>query len=183
MPIPQISASDGMMFCTRTGVDSIQRPGPGGAAIRPVVAIMSESERRAPETAVEFGKVLARLREQRGLNQKELAGSIGRSPSTISRLESSGRGVSRDLVDELAGALRATPVERLELLRAAGFLSEETVAMLEEPDLTRLSRLLAQPDVHPRDRRLLLRYVELALEHAAALGYAIPSPWLTDDRQ
>ena len=142
---------------------------------------MAESERRAPEAAGEFGSVLARLREHRNLNQKELATSIGRSPSTISRLESSGRGVSRDLVDELARALATTPAEHFDLLRAAGFLSEETVALLEEPELTRLSRLLAQPNIRPRDRRLLLRYVELALEHAAALGYVIPSPWPADD--
>jgi transcriptional regulator with XRE-family HTH domain len=141
---------------------------------------MSDTERRAPSTASEFGRVLERLREQSDLNQKELAAQIGRDPSTISRLESSGRGVSRKLVDELAHALAATTTEYLELLQAAGFLSEETVALLDEPDLTRLSRLLSQPHMVPRDRRLLLQYVELALAHAAALGYDIPSPWPAD---
>jgi transcriptional regulator with XRE-family HTH domain len=142
---------------------------------------MVESARRAPESAEEFGRVLARLRTQRGLNQKDLASMIGRNPSTISRLESSGRGVSRELVDQLAQVLAATQADHLELLRAAGFLSEETVALLEEPELTRLSRLLAMPQVLPRDRRLLLTYVELALQHASALGYDIPAAWPTDD--
>ncbi len=142
---------------------------------------MSESNRRAPDASGEFGSVLARLREQRNLNQKELAQQIGRSPSTISRLESSGRGVSRDLVEELAAALSSPPADHIELLRAAGFLSNETVALLEEPELTRLSRLLSQPNVLPRDRRLLLRYIELALEHATALGYVIPSAWPAED--
>jgi transcriptional regulator with XRE-family HTH domain len=144
------------------------------------VATLAETTRRAPESAEEFGRVLARLRGQRGLNQKDLASMIGRSPSTISRLESSGRGVSRELVDELAQVLAATQADHLELLRAAGFLSEETVALLEEPELTRLSRLLAMPQVLPRDRRLLLSYVELALEHASALGYEIPAAWPTE---
>jgi transcriptional regulator with XRE-family HTH domain len=142
---------------------------------------MVESARRAPESAEEFGRVLARLRTQRGLNQKDLASMIGRNPSTISRLESSGRGVSRELVDQLAQVLAATQADHLELLRAAGLLSEETVALLEEPELTRLSRLLAMPQVLPRDRRLLLTYVELALQHASALGYDIPAAWPTDD--
>lgn len=142
---------------------------------------MSETERRAPEAAEEFGGVLARLREQRNVSQKELAEKIGRSPSTISRLESSDRGASRELVDQLAGALGASTGEHLDMLRSAGFLSVETVALLEEPELTRLSRLLAQADLRPRDRRLLLQYIELAIEHAAALGYTIPSPWPAED--
>ena len=142
---------------------------------------MAETTRRAPESAEEFGKVLARLRIQRGLNQKDLANEIGRSPSTISRLESSGRGVSRELVDELAEVLAASQADRLELLRAAGFLTEETVALLEEPELTRLSRLLATPHVLPRDRRLLLTYVELAIAHAEAMGYDVPAAWPSEN--
>ncbi len=142
-----------------------------------LVRPLTDDKRRAPPAANDFGPVLARLREQRGLNQKQLAEQIGRSPSTISRLESSGRGVSREVVDELAQALATTPAEHLELRQAAGLLTDETAALLEEPDLIRLSRLLAQPNLPPRDRRLVLRYIELALEHAAALGYVIPSPW------
>jgi len=138
---------------------------------------MTDSERRAPPTASGFGPVLARLRERRNLNQKELARAIGRSPSTISRLESSGRGVSRELVDELAGALNATTTEHVELLRAGGLLPAETATMLESPDLTRLSLLLAQPTMRSLDRQILLSYVDLALKHAQALGYQIPSPW------
>ncbi|MDQ3692405.1 MAG: helix-turn-helix domain-containing protein [Chloroflexota bacterium] len=142
---------------------------------------MSETDRRAPQTASAFGPVLARLRGQRKLNHKELAAKIGRSRSTISRLESGERGVSRELVDELAEALATTTAERLELLQAAGLLSDETAALLEEPELTRLSRLLSQANLLPRDRRLLLRYVELALDHAAALGYVIPAAWPPED--
>ncbi|MBA2518108.1 MAG: helix-turn-helix domain-containing protein [Chloroflexia bacterium] len=142
---------------------------------------MSDTERRAPATASEFGRVLTKLRGQHRLKQQDLAKQIGRSKSTISRLESGERGVSRELVDELAEALVTTTAERLELLQAAGLLSEETVALLEEPELTRLSRLLSQANLLPRDRRLLLRYIELALEHAAALGYVIPAPWPPED--
>jgi transcriptional regulator with XRE-family HTH domain len=138
---------------------------------------MRDSERRAPPTASEFGPALARLRGERGLNQKELARLIGRSPSTISRLESSGRGVSRELVDELAQALTVSVAEHVELLRAAGLLPAETATMLESPSLTRLSLLLAQPDIRSQDRQILLSYIELALQHAGAMGYQIPSPW------
>ena len=138
---------------------------------------MSDSERRAPSTASEFGPVLARMRAKRGLNQKELARLIKRNPSTISRLESSGRGVSRELVDEIARALAVSVAEHVELLRAGGLLPAETATMLESPSLTRLSLLLAQPGIRSQDRQLLLTYVELALQHAEALGYRIPSPW------
>ena len=138
---------------------------------------MTESDRRAPEAAAEFGSVLRRLREQSGLNRKELALRIGRDPSTITRLESGERGVSRDLVDDLARELALSITDHFELLAAAGLLSEETAALLEEPALSQLSRLLAESAMPSRERELLLRYVELALAHAAALGYDIPAPW------
>lgn len=142
---------------------------------------MTESERRAPEAAAEFGSVLRRLREQRGLNRKELARRIGRDPSTITRLESGERGVSRDVVEDLARELALPTADHFELLASAGLLSEETAALLEEPELSQLSRLLAESAIPPGDRELLLRYVELALAHAAALGYVIPAPWPRSD--
>ena len=115
--------------------------------------------------------------------QRVLAGPSHVVPRTgaRARLESSDRGVSRELVEELAGEVATTPSERLELLQAAGFITEETAAMLEEPRLTQLSRLLAEPGIRPRDRRLLLQYVELALAHAEALGYDLPDAWPLDE--
>lgn len=142
---------------------------------------MTDSDRRAPEAAAQFGSVLRRLREQRGLNRKELARRIGRDPSTITRLEAGERGVSRDLVEDLARELDLPAADHFELLTSAGLLSEETAALLEEPVLSQLTRLLTESAMPPRDRELLLRYVELALMHAAALGYDIPVPWPRSD--
>jgi len=135
-------------------------------------------EERARPSSPAFGRRLRPLREARGLNQKRLAELADVDASTISRLESGGRGVSREVVDRLAQALETTPDQYGELLRAAGFLPDEAAILLEEPELARLSQLLAADDVTADHRELLRAYLRLALSHAEALGYALPSPAL-----
>ena len=132
-----------------------------------------EPNGRSPSPNPEFGEVLAALRRSRRLAQRGLAAKAGIDASTVSRLESGGRGVSREVVDRLARALAATTEEHNELLKTAGCLPEEAVALLDEPELARFSALLGDPTLAPEDRDTLLAYLRLALGHAAALGYEI----------
>ncbi len=137
-------------------------------------------EERARPSNPEFGHALRPLREWRGLNQRQLASRAEVDASTISRLESGGRGVSREVVVRLAHALDASDDQYGDLLKAAGFLPDQAAVLLEEPDLARLSQLLADTALSPADRQTLRDYLRLALAHAAALGYRIPSASLFD---
>lgn len=128
--------------------------------------------RRTGSAPPRFGPRLASLREARGLNRKQLADAADLDPSTVTRLESGERGTTREVVDRLAAALRATPEEHHGLLTAAELIPAEAAILLDEPELARLSSVLADPSLTVLHRRLLLTYVELAVAHAAALGYA-----------
>lgn len=155
----------------------MERPIPAGGRTGTVGRQRSAPRNhRPPELAPAFGPSLTRLRESRGLTQKQLAESGAIDPSTISRLESGGRGPSREVVDRLAEALDASAEEHNVLLAAAGLLPENPAYLLGEPDLARLSAVLSDARLTPFDRRTLLTYVELALGHAEALGYAVPRP-------
>jgi transcriptional regulator with XRE-family HTH domain len=112
------------------------------------------------------------MRDGRGLLRKQLADAAGLDPSTVTRLESGERGPSREVVERLAAALDASSEELHGLLTAAELLPAEAAILLDEPELARLSAVLADPALTVLHRRLLLTYVELAVAHAAALGYA-----------
>ena len=139
-------------------------------------SVRTEPTQRSPTSHPDFGPALARLRISRGLAQRKLAALADIDASTVSRLESGGRGVSREVVERLSQALAATPAEHNELLKTAGFLPEEAVALLDEPDLARFSALLADPTLRAGDRHLLVTYLRLALRHAEALGYDVRAP-------
>ncbi|MCC7021835.1 MAG: helix-turn-helix transcriptional regulator [Thermomicrobiales bacterium] len=119
----------------------------------------------------ELGKMLARFRNERGLAQKQAAELAGIDNSTLSRLESGGRGVSRETLDRLLDVLQLTRRQRLDVLVAAGFLTGEAAHLLADDDLSRLGRLLTGDAITPADARLLRDYLRLALAHARALGY------------
>ena len=142
--------------------------GSGGMPAAP-----QRQERRGRHLPDGFGPALRLLREERGLIRKRLAELAEIDPSTITRLEHGERGPSREAVDRLARALRATPEEHNHLLAASGFLTEEAAALLDEPDLIRLSGVLADSSLTAEDRRTLLTYVRLAVSHALALGYGV----------
>ena len=116
--------------------------------------------------------MLASLRAARGLNRKQLADGADLDPSTVTRLESGERGTTREVVDRLARALGATQEEHHGLLTAAEILPAEAAILLDEPELARLSAILTDPSLSVLHRRLLLTYIELAVAHADALGYA-----------
>jgi transcriptional regulator with XRE-family HTH domain len=98
----------------------------------------------------------------------QLAGIDG---STLSRLESDERGVSRDVLDRICAALELNRRERLQVLVAAEFITEEAARLLADNDLASLARLLTNPALPAEDLALLRQYVQLALAHARALGH------------
>lgn len=74
------------------------------------------------KTPTDFGKLVKRYRESRGISQAQLEALTGRAGTGyISQIESGARGhrISRDKVLAIAQALRADPVE---FLQAAGRL-------------------------------------------------------------
>jgi transcriptional regulator with XRE-family HTH domain len=143
-------------------------PDPGQAATR------REPERRSAMVVPELGPKIAELRTQRRLSMAELGRRAGVDTSMISRLEASERGATREVIERIADALAASPPDRNALLVAAGYLTVEAARILDDPDLSRLSTLLNDPALTTADRELLVSYVRLALNHAAALGYRVP---------
>ena len=116
---------------------------------------------------------MVRLRDERGLSQKEVAHLAEISNSTLSRLESGDRGVSREVLDRICAVLELDRHEELDLLTAAGFLNQDAAQILADDDLAQLARLLHSDPIEPDDALLLRQYVRLALAHARALGYRI----------
>ena len=133
---------------------------------------MSSSDGRGVSgPSEELGRLLAQLREKRGLAQKQTAQLAEIDGSTLSRLESGGRGVSREVLDRICAVLDLNRREQLDVLVAAGFLTEEAAQLLADDEVVRLARLLTDPNVAANDSLLLRQYLHLALAHARALGY------------
>ena len=135
---------------------------------------MSSSDGRGVSGPSEdLGRLLVRLRERRGLAQKQAAQLAEIDNSTLSRLESGGRGVSREVLDRICQALDLDRREELDVLVAAGFLTGEAARLLADDDIASLAYLLTDESVTSADSALLREYVRLALAHARALGYRI----------
>ena len=134
---------------------------------------MSSSDNRGVSGPSEdLGRLLAGLREKRGLAQKQAAQLAEIDGSTLSRLESGGRGVSREVLDRICNVLDLDRREQLDVLVAAGFLTEEAAQLLADDDVAQLARLLTDANVAANDALVLREYVRLALAHARALGYS-----------
>lgn len=121
----------------------------------------------------QLGRLLAGHRDARRLGQKQTARLAGIDNSTLSRLESGDRGVSREVLDRLCDVLGLDRRQRLEVMVAAGFLTEETALLLADDDLSRLGRLLTDPATDPDDVARLRQFVALALAYAEARGYSV----------
>jgi transcriptional regulator with XRE-family HTH domain len=117
--------------------------------------------------------LLTRLRNERGVAQKRVAQLAEIDGSTLSRLESGDRGVTREVLDRVCDVLALDRRERLEVLAAAGFLNQDAAQILSDDDVARVARLLHAPGVEPADALLLRQYLRLALAHARALGYPV----------
>lgn len=111
-----------------------------------------------------FGKTLKRIREAKGLPQREVAGRIPMDYSRFSRLENdrSGFNPTHKTVEKIARALGATEEERGDLLAAAGRLDQEIEFMAriasKRPAVAKLLRIIVRL---PQDQvEELLRQVE-----------------------
>lgn len=134
---------------------------------------MATTETRSTATHERLGALLARLRGERGLAQKQVAQLAAIDGSTLSRLESGDRGVTRETLDRICAVLDLDRPERLDVMVAAGFLTEEAAQLLADPNLAALARLITEGAIAPTDAALLRQYVTLALAHARALGYEV----------
>jgi transcriptional regulator with XRE-family HTH domain len=121
----------------------------------------------------ELGRLLTRLRNERGLAQKQVAHLAAITGSALSRLESGERGVSREVLDRICGVLQLDRHEQLDVLVAAGFLNGDAARLLADDDVARIARLLHAPTLEPADETLIRQYLHLAVAHAKALGYSI----------
>jgi transcriptional regulator with XRE-family HTH domain len=133
----------------------------------------SADGRLASGPSEELGRLLTRLRNERGLAQKQFAQLAEIDNSTLSRLESGDRGVSREVLDRICDVLELDRHEQLDLLTAAGFLNQDAAQILADDDVAQLARLLHTPAIEPDDALLLRQYIRLALAHAKALGYRV----------
>jgi transcriptional regulator with XRE-family HTH domain len=93
-----------------------------------------------PET---FGAVLRRIRQSKGLTQRDIARRIDMDFAYFSRLETDRMSglPTRTTVEKIAQAMQCTTTETAELLAAAGRISDE---MQTRPELRRLFRTAAQ---------------------------------------
>ena len=133
----------------------------------------SADGRLASGPSTELARVLTRLRGERGLAQKQVAHLAEIDGSTLSRLESGERGVSREVLDRICRVLQLDRHEQLEVLVAAGFLNEDAADVLADDDVARIARLLHAAALEPDDEQMIRRYLQLALAHAKALGYLV----------
>lgn len=132
---------------------------------------MAAGESDVPTERTEpLGPLLLRFRTERGLPQKQVAVAAGINNSTLSRLESGERGISREVLDRLCRVLELSAHEELEVLTAAGFLTEDAAEFLADEQLVKLGKLLNSPHVLEHDVETLRQYVELALRYAEARG-------------
>src|SRR5687767_3023577 len=133
----------------------------------------SADGRLASGPSEELGRLLTRLRNERGLAQKQVARLAEIDGSTLSRLESGDRGVTREVLDRICDVLELDRRERLDVLTAAGFLNQDAAQLLADDDVAKLAGVLHAPEIDPDDALLLRQYIRLALAHAKALGYRI----------
>ena len=146
----------------------------GGNLLSDRCARMSTADGRLTQgPSEELGRLLVRLRTERELSQKEVAHLAEINNSTLSRLESGDRGVSREVLDRISVALKLDRQEELALLTAAGILNQDDAQILADDEVVQIARLLHAPAVSPDDAMLLRQYVRLALAHAKALGYRV----------
>ena len=133
----------------------------------------SADGRLTSRPSTELARVLTRLRGERGLAQKQVAHLAEIDGSTLSRLESGERGVSREVLDRICRVLHLDRHEQLEVLVAAGFLNEDAADVIADDDVARIARLLHAPALEPDDEQMIRQYLQLALAHAKALGYSV----------
>lgn len=111
-----------------------------------------------------FGNTLKRIREAKGLSQREVARRTDMDHARFSRLENDRTGFNptRETVEKIAQSLEATEEERRELLAAAGRLDQEIESMAhivsKHPAVAKLLRIIIRLSQNQIEE--LLRQVE-----------------------
>jgi transcriptional regulator with XRE-family HTH domain len=131
----------------------------------------SADPQTSPSKGEDLGRLLSGYRAARRLAQKQAAQLADIDGSTLSRLESGERGVSREVLDRICAVLELDRRQRLDVLVAAGFLTEEAARFLADEELSRLADLLTDGRTQPEDAATLRQFVRLALAYATARGY------------
>lgn len=109
------------------------------------------------DEATALGKLVKRMREQRGLSQNQLNKDSGLSGGYVSQLESGARGrrVGRDQVLKLARGLRASMKETERLLQASGHLDGLPAGSDQRPSFE--SFVNSEPMLTRDQKEMLLR--------------------------
>jgi transcriptional regulator with XRE-family HTH domain len=115
----------------------------------------------APQGPDTFGAVLRRIRQSKGLTQRDIARRIDMDFAYFSRLETDRQSglPTRTTIEKIAQAMQCTTTETAELLAAAGRISAE---MQAHPELRRLFRTAAQ--LSPPDLEELVQQAEERLK-------------------
>ncbi len=80
----------------------------------------------------DFGNLVAQLREERQMNQVDLAKELRKSTSFVSLLEGGKRKPARELVEQIGEVLKLSSDEQRNLLNAAGFAGDGTNRAIDE---------------------------------------------------
>lgn len=110
--------------------------------------------------ATDLGKLVKRLREQRGMSQNALNRAAGLASGYVSQLESGARGkrAGRDAVLAIAQGLEATRAETEALLRAAGLHNGGPLVPAERPSFR--SYVMGDPLLRLDQKRALVSTYE-----------------------
>src|SRR6478609_11890272 len=109
-----------------------------------------------------LGELLGSFRTARGWSQGRLAQQARFDPSFVSRLEAGTRAPERETVNRLADALVLPIADRDRLMAAAGFRS----ISLEDPLISELALLLADPSLPESVERDLRAVIRMAISYA-----------------
>jgi transcriptional regulator with XRE-family HTH domain len=131
------------------------------------------------DSAESLGSRIARLRREKGWNQKELADRVGAKPTQISKYE---RGIylpRPDVLPKLGEALGVS-LDYLMTGRSSGeprrdFRLRERVEALETLPETQRSNLVAFLDALLAAHHLLRRYQELLQQHGRGVSHPDPA--------
>ncbi len=131
------------------------------------------------QISIDFGVLLKRFREGRGVSQSKLAERAEFDHSYVSRLESGARMPTRDAVDRLGQAMGLEQSELDALLAGAGFLPRDVTSLFSsEPVLGEVLDLLQDEGVPTEYRenmrqvlRLLAQQARFASRQRAVSGF------------
>lgn len=134
-------------------------PSPGASAPR---AWRRGGQPAANGEAQTFGALLKELRDARNLSQQDVAARAGLDNTHVSRLESGGRGPSREAVERLADALDVSGRDRMRLLRAANLV------VPLDPLLEAMAEVLRSEELPDGARERLRATLEVAIAYGRA---------------